>query len=265
LPVADGCSFLGQHGFFRDGWAFVPAKPMKVLANFFEPLSSETLTPDGEKSIVYSLLANFCYDDRVPLTIIVDGVAENLKIFDLLHRAFLIKYPKFILPSRVIFQLARSGEEGNMGGFVTVPNPTRICTQCGVSFESPIVVVQPLLESQRRGVLIPTLDNKHSILPVDVQSTVAVIPEVAVIRRPPLKKPPPPPLQPSKVISTGRSILRRPPLPPLPTTPITPVTAKSAPSERPKGRHYARNKLRRQYKREELQKLKDAVQQLPSQ
>jgi hypothetical protein len=116
MTMVSGCSFLGQVGFYDErGWFFHPTRPEKVLAMYEFPFSATTLSGEGELSAVLSLLGNFCYDDRKP----VSFNGSTISIFDGLMRSFKSKYPHITLPSRAMFCNARSGKESAFVDFKT--------------------------------------------------------------------------------------------------------------------------------------------------
>lgn len=103
----NGASFLGQVGhWIQHQWAFVPARPEKILSNFFLSGSHELLGGDGERGCVASILANFCYDDIVP--IFING--KNYSVYDSISTTYIAK-TGFLIPTRSAFKAARSGEE----------------------------------------------------------------------------------------------------------------------------------------------------------
>jgi hypothetical protein len=105
----NGKSFLGQAGYWvKDHWVFIPARPEKLLANFLLPTNHELLAGEGEKNCVTSMLANFCYDDEVPIKL--NGVERQFSIYDAIAADFCQKN-SMIIPSRAMFKAARSGEE----------------------------------------------------------------------------------------------------------------------------------------------------------
>jgi hypothetical protein len=105
----NGKSFLGQAGYWvKDHWVFIPARPEKLLANFLLPTNHELLAGEGEKNCVTSMLANFCYDDEVPIKL--NGVEKQFSVYDAIAADFCRKN-SMIIPSRDMFKAARSGEE----------------------------------------------------------------------------------------------------------------------------------------------------------